>query len=348
MNTGADTKRLQSLMQQTKPKNTRAALAGLVLASLLLAHTTAPTTTYAADTGQVVVTIKPIHALVAGVMKGVAVPKLLISGGGSPHAFAFKPSHARALQKARVVFRVSEALESFLNRPIENLARKATIITLDETPGIRLYAARGGGLWKRHNHAHENHTQEDNASSNHKDHESGPYDPHFWLDPVNAQKLIGHIATHLSATFPAHAGVFSDNAAHLERQLTKLDKELKAATAPLQGKPYIVLHDAYRYFEERYSLRPSGAITVSPERLPGARRLSAIRERITDAQAICVFAEPQFEPKLVLTLIEGTNARRGVLDPLGAELTPGAGLYFALMRNLAAGLSNCLAPRTQN
>lgn len=335
--------RYRTLTRPIASKITRTIPAWLVLSTILLALAGAPAGAYAGNAPKVVVTIKPAHALVAGVMRGVAVPELLISGGGSPHAFALKPSHARALQKARVIFRVSEALESFLNGPIENLAGESIVVTLDETPGIRLYTARKGGLWERHSGAHEKHEE-----SNHKGHEHGTHNPHLWLDPVNAQKLIGDIQAQLSAAFPAHADVFAKNAARLDVQLTKLDTELKAATAALRDKPYIVLHDAYRYFEERYGLRPVGSITVGPERLPGARRLSAIRARINDAQAICVFAEPQFEPKLVLTLIEGTKAKRGTLDPLGAELTPGPDLYFALMRNLAAGLSDCLAPGTQN
>jgi zinc transport system substrate-binding protein len=56
-----------------------------------------------------------------------------------------------------------------------------------------------------------------------------------------------------------------------------------------------------------------------------------------------VFAEPQFDTRIVQNLIEGTSARTGTLDPEGLALEPGPDLYFTLMRKLADGLKGCLA-----
>lgn len=299
-------------------------------------------TVRAAEAVRVVTTIKPVHSLTASIMYGVAEPELLISGGGSPHAYSLRPSQARSLERARVVVRVSADLETFLNRPIAILAARAAIVTLDETPGLTLYDARQGGLWE----VREADSHEEKEQSGHEGgaHARGTRDPHLWLDPVNARRLAGRIARALSAAYPAHKALFAANAEKLRARLAALDAELRAATRPLRGKPYIVFHDAYRYFEERYGLQPAGAVTISPDRIPGARRLKAIRDRIAMAQAICVFAEPQFEPKLVSTVTRGTGARRGTLDPLGAGLPPGPDQYFTLMRNLAADLAACLTP----
>lgn len=323
-----------------------------ILPTLLLALTAAPAGSGAADGLKVVVTIKPVHSLVAGVMDGVAAPELLISGGGSPHAYALKPSHARALQKAHVVVRVSESLETYLNRPIANLATNAEILELDRAPGLTLHKPREGGLREDHVHGSGKHDDKkgkrEATSDRHDDRQDGTHDPHLWLDPANAQALTRYIAAGLSRAFPVHNAVFEANAARLEARLGALDEELRAATAPVRGKPYIVFHDAYRYFEERYGLQPVGWVTVRPDHLPGAGRLAAIRERMNQEQADCLFAEPQFEPKLISTLIEGTRVRRGVLDPLGAGLAPGADMYFQMMRNLASGLNACLASPAQN
>lgn len=318
----------------------------------------APGSALGADPVRVVATIKPVHALAAAVMGEVAAPELLVRGGGSPHAYALKPSDARALQEARVVIRVGETLEAFLTRAIASLATKATVVSLAGTPGLTLYTARAGGLWETHGHAghehheahesgdghaghaHDEHTHEDS----HEEHMHGDYDPHIWLDPENAGLMAAHLADVLGRAYPEHARAFRANARALGQRLDKLDAELRAVTAPLEDEPFILFHDAYRYFEERYGLDAAGAITLSPERPPGARRLSEIRARIRKLGATCVFAEPQFEPELVNTLIEGTQARRGTLDPLGARLEPGPELYVTLMRNLAAGFATCLAP----
>jgi zinc transport system substrate-binding protein len=125
-------------------------------------------------------------------------------------------------------------------------------------------------------------------------------------------------------------------------RLDALDAELHQGLSDLRGRPFIVFHDAYQYFEVRYSLSAAGAITLSPEQAPGAQRLREIRKTIRERQATCVFAEPQFEPRLVATAVEGSGARQGVLDPLGADLKAGPDAYFVLMRRLAAGLRACL------
>jgi zinc transport system substrate-binding protein len=119
---------------------------------------------------------------------------------------------------------------------------------------------------------------------------------------------------------------------------------MAARLAPVTSVPYIVFHDAYQYLERRYGLAAAGAITVAPERRPGARRVQEIRARIARSGVACVFAEPQFEPALVRTLTEGTKARAGVLDPLGADLAEGPFLYEALLERLADALAGCLGP----
>ena len=81
----------------------------------------APQGGQAAQSPKVVVSIAPIHALVAGVMEGVGMPQLLVSGGASPHSYSLKPSQARALRNASLVVRVSDQLENFLERAIANL-----------------------------------------------------------------------------------------------------------------------------------------------------------------------------------------------------------------------------------
>ena len=89
-----------------------------------------------------------------------------------------------------------------------------------------------------------------------------------------------------------------------------------------------------------------GSITISPDVQPSARRLTELREKIRSLKAVCVFAEPMFQPRLVAAVIEDTDARAGTLDPEGTGLEPGPRLYFELMRNLAGSLKACLAPAT--
>jgi zinc transport system substrate-binding protein len=279
---------------------------------------------------RVVASIKPVHSLVAAVMDGIGVPTLLVRGGGSPHSYALRPSEARALIEAQVVFWVGPGLEQFLRKPLAALGSGARIVRLDGARGLTLLEQRAGGLWEEGEEEHGH------------DHQHGVYNPHVWLDPRNAQVLAEAIAEVLARTDPAHAAAYRANGERLSGRLAELDAELARRLAPLRGRPFLVFHDAYPYLEARYGLPAIGAISVSPERPPGARRVAALRERIRETGASCVFAEPQFQPRLVQTLLEGTGARGGTLDPLGADLPDGPELYFTLMLNLARGLTDCL------
>jgi len=271
----------------------------------------------------VLATLKPVHSLVAAVMQGAGTPDLLIGGALSEHSYALKPSDARKLKQASVIFEIGPDMETYLTGALA--AAGGRVVILEQAPGVTRLAARHGGLWSD------------------TDHDDGPTDPHIWLDPQNAIAMTRAIAEALSQADPPHAGIYRANAARRIANLEALDRELAAALAPVRDRPYLVFHDAYHYFEARYGLKSAGAVTVAPDRPVGARRIAALREAVVAGRAICLFREPQFPPKLIETLDADTKARVGVLDPLGAELQPGPDLYPRLMRNLAQSLTGCLA-----
>jgi len=287
----------------------------------------------AGATPAVVVSIKPVHALVAGVMAGVGEPVLLLRGATSPHAYALRPSDAAAIEGADVVLWIGPQIETFLSRPLAALSPGARLVTLIDEANLILYPARRGGVWDEHAH---------DADGGH--HDGSAYDGHVWLDPENARRIVAAAVAALSAEDPAHAATYTSNGARLDAELAGLDAELLAQLAAARGVPYLVFHDAYQYFEQRYGLAPVGSVTVQPDRGPGGKRLAAIRERILNDRVSCVFREPQFEPDLVETLIRGTGARLGVLDPLGADIPAGRDAYVTLLRRLAGALKACLAP----
>src|ERR671918_792815 len=322
-------------MRPSKPERTVAALAlsvGCTCASALSAAEI-----------DVVVSIKPVHSLVASVMQGVGEPGLLVKGTGSEHSYSLRPSEARALEQAEVVFWVGETMETFLIKPLRALASDAKVVELWETPGLTLLATREGGMWQAQEHegAHAEDQEREGAQAD-ADHAHGETDMHVWLDPGNAKVLIAAIATALSDADPENASIYQGNAARLRQQLDELDRSLEDRLATVADRPYVVFHDAYQYFEHRYGVQAVGAIAINPTLRPSAQRLEEIHDRLQDLDAAGVFAEPQFEPALVDIVIEGTNARKGVLDPLGMALDAGPDQYFQLMNDLAASLLDCL------
>lgn len=282
-----------------------------------------------------VVSIKPVHSLVSGIMQGVGQPDLLIRGGQSPHDFSLKPSDMGLLQRADLVIWVGPDVETSLARLFEKRHFSSKFVTLTQLPDIAWLAARDEGEWEAHHH-------DESTQVEHEHHQTNSIDNHIWLSPAVAHQIVLQITELLSKLDKANASHYRKNSQQLIERLTQLDDKLRSALAPVREVPYIVFHDAYHYFEQHYGLKAVGSVSLSPERQPGARHIHELRSKITHLQARCVFAEPQFQPKLVETLIEGTAAKAGQLDPLGSDLEPGPDAYFQLMHRLKENLLDCL------
>lgn len=312
--------------------------AWIVLACILAS---APAGTHAvAAEPKVVVTIKPLHALVAQVMAGVGTPTLLVQGLASSHTYSLRPSEARTLNGADVLVRMSETVEPFTSKIVRSLPASVEVVTLQDTPRLKLLQRRTDAVFSPH--PHEERHDDDNGHA--PEHAHGAIDGHAWLDPDNAIAMVDRIEQALSIRYPDHAARFAANADGLKARLEALSRELARDLKPIASRPYIVFHDATQYLERRYGLNVVGSISMSPEIAPSGKRLTELRRKIDELGAVCVFAEPQFDTRLVANLIEGTSARSGTFDPEGGRLEPGPELYFTLMRQLAGDLKGCLAP----
>jgi len=302
---------------------------------------------------RVVASIKPVHALVAAVMEGVATPELIVGGAASPHAYALKPSQAQALEQADLIFWVGHELESFLEKPIETIGSGARAVELIDAEGLVKLPFREAGPFEAHGHDDHDegeadhdagHADEDHAETAEDGHDHGKegFDAHLWLDPLNAKAFVAAIGKALSESDPANAATYAANVDSTNQRLDALIDEVDTTLAPVRGKQFIVFHDAYQYFEKRFGIEAAGSVTVNPEVHPSAERVAAIRDKVRDLQAVCAFSEPQFDSQLIDVVIEGTDARAAALDPLGATLDDGPELYFELIRNLATSMRDCL------
>ncbi len=295
-------------------------------------------TTRAAPPPRVEASILPIQSLAAGVMAGVAAPGVIVPAGASPHSYALRPSEARRIARANLIFWIGRSGEPFLDKTLSSLGDPTRAIALTDLDGLKRLAARRPGVWRKTGSA----TDGDHLNSAIKSIDSGRVDPHVWLDPANARVIVRAMAAALARVDPGRAAIYARNATALEARLDALDRAIAARLAPVAGKAYAVYHDAFQYFEARYGLAPLGALIASPDQRPGARRTAALRAEILRAHARCLFVEPRISPALLAPVIAGTGARLAVLDPLGFGLAPGPDAYGALMRDLAEALRGCL------
>ncbi|GAB4513226.1 MAG: zinc ABC transporter substrate-binding protein [Roseibium sp.] len=316
-----------------------------------------------------VTTVKPLHSIAAAVMKGIGDPTILVDGAASPHGFALKPSQAVMLQGADVVFWVGPELAPALAKPIGSMTQGAVTVEMMDAPGIVHLGLREGDQFDGHDHDEDDdhadedgHSQEEHVLADaghaaeshehnddhddHDDHDEHGHgegrDAHIWLNPDNGIAIASRMAETLAGVDPDNADAYRNNAASFAERIAMLEAEISARLKPVKGKTFIVFHDAYHHFEHHFGIEASGAITLSPETLSSADRISQIRHRIKDLAVACVFQEPQFDAKLVNVVIEGSDARIGTLDPLGTRLKNGPELYPDLLKGLADGLAECL------
>ena len=349
---------------------------------------------------KVVASIKPIHSLVSYLMDGVSKPSLIVDGYASPHGFALKPSHAKMLQEADIIFWVGEDLENFLEKPLNSIAKKAEKIELLEAKGLNKLKFRERNIFdghddhghdddghkkkddhddhdddvhkkkddhghdedghkKKDDHGHDedghkkkddhdDHGHDDDGHKkkddhdDHDDHEGhhhGEYDPHIWLDPINAKIILNEMVEHLIENDAKNASAYKSN---LEKALKDIDKlTMEVMTELNQSTSSIVFHDAYQYFEERFNVNVLGAFTVNTDVMPGAEQLAEIREIIEHDKVSCIFSEPQFNPDIINAVSKDMDIKTGVLDPLGATLDPGKDLYFNLIKNMSKSFKGC-------
>jgi len=352
---------------------------------------------------KVVASIKPIHSLASYLMDGIAKPDLIVDGYASPHGFAMKPSHAKILQNADLIFWVGEDLENFLEKPLNSIAKKAEKIELMETKGLQVLKFRERNIFDEHDHddhghddhgkkeddhddhghddhgkkeddhddhGHDDHGKkeddhdhddhgkkeddhdhdhddhgkkeddhDDHGHDDHDGHAHGEFDPHIWLDPINAKAMLNEMAEHLIENDQKNEAKYKSN---LDKALQEIDKlTIDVMTDLSSSVSSIVFHDAYQYFEERFNVKVLGAFTVNTDVMPGAEQLAEIREIIDHDKVSCVFSEPQFNPDIIKAVAKDMKIKTGVLDPLGATLDPGKDLYFNLIRNMSASFKGC-------
>jgi zinc transport system substrate-binding protein len=319
-----------------------ARLRGLLpLLAMLAAPLVPPTGSAQAEPLRVVVTSKPAHSLVAAVMEGVAVPDLLVEGTASPHTYAMRPSDAAKVNRAMIFVRVSSSLEPFTIRLVQALPRSVTVLTLADAEGLTRLSRRAGGAFEPK--AKAGHGGDDHAGHTHAA-DPDQTDPHIWLDSENAKVMARAISAALANASPTDAGRFATNTASLAARIDLTTAEIARELAPVARRPFLTLHDAYQYFEHGFGLSSIGSILVDPDEQPSARRLAGLRRRVRGIDAVCVFAEPTHQPRIVASITEGTTARTAILDPEGVSLAAGPGLYLELMRKLASSMRACLSP----
>jgi len=288
------------------------------------------------DTFRVVASIRPVAALVGAVMGDVGQPALLISDPAAAHHFTVKPSQARLLQDADLVFWIGPSMETSLGTALAGLAPDVPAVPLIDVEGLTRYPldAIDGGY--KHKHTGE-------TTQPHHAHDDHAVNPHIWLDPRNVVVLLHHIAGRLAAADPAHKATYQANARDAAAQIKATITAMRAEMARYRDSRFIVLHDAHTYFERFFDVRARAAITIDPGMAPGVARLTALRQLLATAKITCIFGEVGISDKWPQLVADGTNLSLVQLDPLGITIDDGPSFFPRLFRLYQMAYSDCLS-----
>jgi len=297
---------------------------------------------------KVVVDIAPVHSLVSMVMKGVGEPTLIIPANASPHDYTLRPSAAKALQNADIIFWMGSSLTPWLDRATTTLMKDAQMIALLDTEDTIILEVRDELTFDADHGDHQEHEDHDEHDehkdhvSEHKDgHEHHGIDPHAWLSAKNASVWLSVIAAHLSEIDPKNKETYKTNAAVGQKDITDLATDISKTLSGVQGRSFIVYHDAFQYFENDFNFTAAGAISPSDAAPVSPARIAAIRSMIEKEGIDCILSEPQYSQGLIQSVSSGTEVNLGIIDAIGAGITIGPDLYNTLMRNMAKTFADC-------
>ncbi len=285
----------------------------------------------AGESQDVLVTIRPVHSLVSSVLGDTAEAGLIIEGATSPHNFSLKPSQARSIQQADIIFWIGPALEASLKGPFENLPQTAQVVSLVEAPGLKKLSVREAAADDDHGHDH----------GHDHDHDEHGVDVHIWLNPDNAIAMVREIERVLSAAYPDKAATYKQNADSSVARLKALRDELSKELDGAKGASYAVYHDGFQYLENAYGLKFAGAVAANEDASASASHVAKLTKSLKEKNVRCLFSENWASPKLTKALAAELNANHNVLNIMGSQFPAGKDQYFETMRALGRDISAC-------
>lgn len=279
----------------------------------------------------VLASVKPLGFIVSSIADGVTGTQVLVPAGASPHDYNLKLSDIQKVKSADLVVWIGEDIDSFLDKPISQIERKK-VITIADLADVKPLLSKAH---HEHKHDHEHH--------DHDHHEGLTTNWHVWYSPAISKIVAQKVADKLTAQFPDKKALIAQNLSDFNRTLAEQSEKITAQLANVKDKGFYVFHDAYGYFNDAYGLKQTGYFTINPLVAPGAKTLAHIKEEIDEHKVNCLFAEPQFTPKVIESLAKNTKVNVGQLDPIGDKVTLGKNSYATFLQSTADSYMECLA-----
>lgn len=282
---------------------------------------------------RVVATFYPLaefSRMVGGELTDVSA---VVSPGVEPHDYEPTPRDLVSIENADVFVMSGAGMDPWAEKLVPTLREKGVAV-VNASEAVTLLATE----------EHDEHEGEAYG----EEHEHGVYDPHFWLDPVFAESIVGSIRVAIIGKSPEHTDAYEANAATALSELSELDGEYRTALSTCTRQEVITSHDAFAYLANRYGFEAHSIAGLSPEAEPSAGRIAELVDLAKKENIRYIFFETLVSPKVSETLAHEIGAETLIFDPLeglSAEDAAAGKNYFSVMRENLANLSMALECR---
>ncbi len=274
----------------------------------------AVTPAWAGKAPVVTVSIKPVHSIVAYLMKGVAKPELIVGGNKTPLDYSLDKAQAELLAKSDLIIWIGPELESFLVQPLKNLKGKTKIMEMLANQAFKVLSSRNI---------------------------DGQRDPYIWLDVRNAEIFVDELYKSLIAVDPERSKIYEKNRKELKYRIVRLDREFEYGFRAIAAGTGWAYHDTQQYFAQSYALHLKGFLSSAPGKIADMRQILLTRAAITGKGKTCLFVETGLSTDKLSMLTSAPEVRLAELDSFATRFTPGPELYEKMMQFNFNAISNC-------
>jgi len=277
-----------------------------------------------AEAPRVVTSIAPLQGVIADIMRGVGTPELLLDEPTPPHDFAMRPSQAKAISDADVLFYIGQNMEPWLEKALQSRSDNKLVIALGNMPSLNLLEARELDEFGAQHDEHDEHDDE------------SIYDPHMWLDPSNVLIWLDIITGVLEIADPENKLAYRTNLARSHAEIITATEKTRRSLNTLADIELIVTHDSFQYFEDAFGLTVIGAFSDSDGQTAGARSLNTLLGKL--GANTCAINDTTEPSRIAANLPDNINLV--TIDPMGYEQL-GEGYYPRLLNTLTQSLLEC-------
>ncbi|KSU48478.1 ABC transporter substrate-binding protein [Exiguobacterium indicum] len=278
--------------------------------------------------------------------------KMIVPPGADPHSYEPTSKQLTEIAKGDLFLLTGTTLEPYSKKIQESL--KGTDVRFVETSkdvnllesDATLHAHEEEGHTEDE-HTHEEEGHDDHATDEHaheeEGHDHGNYDPHVWLDPVNAKAMARSITTALSKEVPKDKATFEKNLKAFDQQADELDEQFKQAVADGSKKELLVTHAAYGYLAERYGFTQLPIAGISPSDEPSQKQLAALVKEARMHDLKYVAFEETVSPKVARVIQKEIGAESVTIHNLeSVTKAQQNSSYFKLMEENVQTLKQAL------